>query len=262
MKSYVLDIIPKISRYSDERDLETYIFNKAWVLVDEDSKLKIVYRFRPKNDEIIISVDGNAKRGTWEFLEDGKSMIIEVENETKIFKHGFIDDTILALKLDNDESEYVVFFNDDKHHKIKDNSLNTIKDYLKVKYEGGLAKKVMHHDVFSKTFPLNWNQPIIKADSFSIEYYPELKGELELLNDKLQHLITKKFTADIILAFSEKRTISGELSKFNTQLLELLKDQKLPIALIDKIFAEHKFKTTFLNDFREYLRSNIVGDNK
>jgi hypothetical protein len=194
-------------------------------------------------------------------LEDGKSLVIEVNNETKIFRHGFIDDIVLALKLDNDNSEYVVFFNDDKHHKIKENSLNTIKDYLKDQYEKGLVQKITVNDTFSKTFPSTWNKNILNSDSFSPDNYPELKGQLELLNKKLQHLTSKKYASDIILAFSEKRTVSCELSKFNTQLLELLKEQKLPIALFDKIFAEHKLKTAFLNDFREFLRANIAAEN-
>ncbi len=194
-------------------------------------------------------------------MEDGKSLVIEVNNETKIFRHGFIDDIVLALKLDNDNSEYVVFFNDDKHHKIKENSLNTIKDYLKDQYEKGLVQKITVNDTFSKTFPSTWNKNILNSDSFSPDNYPELKGQLELLNKKLQHLTSKKYASDIILAFSEKRTVSCELSKFNTQLLELLKEQKLPIALFDKIFAEHKLKTAFLNDFREFLRANIAAEN-
>lgn len=183
-----------------------------------------------------------------------------MDNETKIFRHGFIDDTVLALKLDNDNTEYVVFFNDDKHQKIKENSLDTIKDYLKDKYEGGLKSKIIDNDIFSKTFPSTWNRPIINSDSFSPDNYPELKSELDILNSKLQHLVSKKFTSDIILAYSEKRTVSGELSKFNPQLLELLKNQKLPIELIDKIFAEHKYKSKFLEEYREYLRTQIVQE--
>jgi hypothetical protein len=257
MKAYILDIIPKIARYGDKKDLETYIFNKSWVLVDEDSNLKIVYRFRQKNDEILISVDGSAKRGTWEFLEDGKSIIIEVEQETKIFKHGFIDDTVLALKLDNDKSEYVVFFNDDVHDKIGDNSLNTIKDYLQDKYNGGLVKKIISNDTFSKTFPTHWPNPVVVAETFNQENYPELENVLEVINEKISNINTTDHAAQIVIAYSEKRSVPADLSKYNKELLDLLNNQKLPIAFLDKIFAGHKFKPAFIEEFKEYLQSRI-----
>jgi hypothetical protein len=257
MKTYILDIIPKIARYGDKKDLETFIFNKSWVLVDEDSNLKIVYRFRQKNDEILISVDGNATRGRWEFLEDGKSIIIEVGQETKIFKHGFIDDTVLALKLYNDKSEYVIFFNDDAYDKIGDNSLNTIKEYLQDKYKVGLVKKIKSNDMFSKTFPTHYSGPVIVSETFNQENYPELENVLEVINKKISYINTTDHAAQIIIDYSEKRSIAADLSKYNKELLNLLNNQKLPIALLDKLFSEHKFKHEFLSKFKEYLKSRI-----
>ncbi len=237
--------------------MESYIFNKSWVLVDEDSNLKIVYRFRQKNDEILISVDGHATRGIWEFLEDGKSIIIEVDQKTKIFKHGFIDDTVLALKLDNDKSEYVIFFNDDAYDRIGDNSLNTIKDYLQDKYNGGLVKKIISNETFSKTFPTNYSGPVIVSETFTQENYPELENVLVVINEKISYINTTDHAAQIIIDYSEKRSVAADLSKFNEELLHLLNSQKLPIALLDKLFAEHKFKPEFLAEFKEYLKSRI-----
>jgi hypothetical protein len=258
MKAYILDVFPKIERYSSQKDLETHILNKAWILVDEDNKKKVTYRFRKKNEEIIVGVDGKVTRGKWEFLEDGNSLLIQILDEPLIFKHSFIDDTVLALKLDNDKSEFVVFFNEKEEKRFKDNTLNTIRHYLKDRVKDNLPEGPIVHDRFSKTYPTHWSEPIIISASFSIDNFPELEGQIGIINDKIGYLKTKSHAVEILIAYCEKRSVPVEISKFNKEFLEHLNNQKFPIALIDKIFKEHKYRVDFTEEFKEYLREQIV----
>jgi hypothetical protein len=258
MKAYVLDIFPKIHRYSSNKDLETHILNKAWVLVDENNEQKVTYRFQEKDAEIIIGVDARGTIGKWQFLEDGKSLMIQVSDAVWIFKHSFIDETVLALKLDNDKSEFVVFFNENAQDRFKDNTLYTIRHYLKDKVKDNLPGGPIDDDRFSKTYPIHWSNPIHISASFNIEFYPELEGEIAIINEKIGDLKTKSHAVEILIAYCEKRSVPVEISKFNKEFLEHLNNQKFPIALIDKIFKEHKFYTDFTSEFKEYLREQIV----
>lgn len=131
MKSYILDIIPKIQRYSQKLDNLSILLNKHWVLLDEESPNKSVFIFREKNNQLLISINGIIKKGNWEYLGNN-SLLIDQPNGSLLYKHGFIDDCILALKVDGKE-EYALFVNEQWFEKqLK--SLNNILAYLDEKY--------------------------------------------------------------------------------------------------------------------------------
>jgi hypothetical protein len=67
--------------------METHILNKSWILVNDENDQKISYRFRETNKELLISVDGNAKKGEWELLEDGNSIYISADEIRRTFKY-------------------------------------------------------------------------------------------------------------------------------------------------------------------------------
>jgi hypothetical protein len=67
-----------------------------------------------------------------------KSLLIDKKEDSFIFKHGFFDENILALKIDSKE-EYAIFVNENKY----DGELNTIEgilDFLKKHYLDSLVK--------------------------------------------------------------------------------------------------------------------------
>lgn len=237
--------------------METHILNKSWILVNDENDQKISYRFRETNKELLISVDGNAKKGEWELLEDGNSIYISADEIRRTFKYSFIDDTVLALKLDNNNSEFIIFFNENAQDRFKDNTLNTIKNYLNDRVKINISRHLIENDVFSQSFPTQWSEPIYVSDTFTLGNYPKLEYELDVIKDKIQFLKTKSHAAEIFIAYCEKRSVSVEISKFNKPLLEHLNNQKFPIALIEKIFKEHRNKPIFLQEFKIFLQQQI-----
>lgn len=165
MKTYILDIIPKIKQYSKKMDIITVLTNQHWVVLDELSKSKSVYIFR-SNNELLISQNGKVKRARWEYLGQN-SLLIDIGEETYLFKHDFYDANILALKVDG-KNEYAVLVNESKYDGEL-NSLEQVKGFLfryyldyniypkevdgEVKLKKGLKEEsrsiVTHNGVFS-----------------------------------------------------------------------------------------------------------------
>jgi hypothetical protein len=58
MKTFLLDIIPRIQRYSQKLDNLTVLTNKHWVVIDEELKRKVVFIFREKDSQLLISENG------------------------------------------------------------------------------------------------------------------------------------------------------------------------------------------------------------
>ncbi len=129
MKTYLADIFPKIQRYSEKLDNLALLINQHWVSIDT-SISKTVYIFRT-NNELIISTNGKVEKAEWEFLGN-KSLLIDKATGSYLFKHGFFDENILALKVDSTE-EYAVFINEDKYDGEL-NSIESVIDFLNQKY--------------------------------------------------------------------------------------------------------------------------------
>jgi len=131
MKTFLLNIIPKIQKYSEKLDNITVLTNKHWVVIEEEVGKKIVFIFREKDNQLLISENGRIEKGTWEYLGNN-SLLIDRKEGSFLFKHGFIDDTVLALKVDG-KNEYALLVNESKFDNQL-NSLPTILNFLKLKY--------------------------------------------------------------------------------------------------------------------------------
>lgn len=134
MKTFIADIFPKIQNYSQKLDNLTILTNKHWVSIDNITTNKTVYIFR-NNSELLISRNGKVEKAKWEYLGN-KSLLIEIKDECHLFKHGFFDQNILALKIDS-KDEYAVFVNENNF----DESLNSIEKVLHQLNEKYLGSK-------------------------------------------------------------------------------------------------------------------------
>lgn len=130
MKTYLSDLIPKIQRFSQKLDDITKLTNKPWVVINDIDNTKVVYIFR-QSGELLISQDGRVEKAKWEYL-GFNSLLIDLKNESYLFKQGFFDDSILALKIDN-KNEYAFLVNESNFEKELNSSSRVI-EFLRTKY--------------------------------------------------------------------------------------------------------------------------------
>jgi len=130
LKTFISDLIPKLERFSQKLDNLSLLQNQHWIVVDEISNSKNVYIFR-KNNELLISQNGKVEKAKWEYLGNN-SLLIEKKDEIYLFKHGFFDENILALKVDS-KNEYAFLINENKCNG-EINSLDKVIEFLTNKY--------------------------------------------------------------------------------------------------------------------------------
>lgn len=130
MKTFISDLIPKIKRYSQQLDNLTLLTNQHWIVVDDNSDTKHVYIFR-SNNELLISQNGRVEKAKWEYLGND-TLLIDRKDESLLFRHGFFDENILALKTDG-KAEYAFFINETKSS-AELNSIEHIANFLQHKY--------------------------------------------------------------------------------------------------------------------------------
>lgn len=126
MKTFVLNIIRDIQEYSQKLDNLLLLTNYHWVMFDDLGTSKTTYFFR-ENGDLIISLDGRVEKSKWEYL-DKSSILIGIREQYYLFRHGFFDEHILALKVDG-KNEYAIFINESKYDS-EINNLDAVAGYL------------------------------------------------------------------------------------------------------------------------------------
>jgi hypothetical protein len=130
MRTYFSDIIPKLKQFSEKLDNTTLLCNQHWVVVDEIDQQKNLYIFRPSG-ELLISTNGKVEKATWEYLGN-QTLLIGRSEDSYLFKHGFFDSNVLALKIDS-RDEYAFLVNETKFDKDI-NSTERVHAFLNEKY--------------------------------------------------------------------------------------------------------------------------------
>ncbi|HEY0298846.1 MAG TPA: hypothetical protein VGB84_06465 [Arachidicoccus sp.] len=148
MKTFLSDLIPKLQRFSQKLDNNSLLQNQNWVLLDENNN-KTVYIFR-SNKQLLISLNGIVEKGNWEYLNE-KTLLIDRKDSSYIFKHGFFDENILAMKIDG-LNEYVFFINESKSI-VELNSIENVENFLVNKYMNNGTSKIIIDDLPLETLP-------------------------------------------------------------------------------------------------------------
>jgi len=174
MKTYITDIIPKIKRFSERLDNLTLLTNQHWVVIDELKNSKYVYIFR-SNYELLISQNGKIEKGKWEYLGNN-SLLIEKKDESYLFRHGFFDANILALKVDG-KDEFVFLVNENKYGGDL-NSIDKVLDFLESKY----LKMIPETQIEDRSLTLETDSETQEADN-KMKYF-KLDKELNIVENE------------------------------------------------------------------------------
>lgn len=184
MKTFLSDIFPRIQRYSEKLDNLSLLTNQHWVSIDDILSNKTVYIFRT-NNELLVSTNGKVEKEKWEYLGN-KSLLIDKKTDSYLFKQGFFDENILALKVDSSE-EYAVFVNENKYDGEL-NSIDRVFDFLRRTY---LEPSIISN-IETKTgqiiTPKNPNlKPIgeFETDKGKIKVELNFEGAIPALNNKV-----------------------------------------------------------------------------
>lgn len=132
-------LIPHIRNLSQKFDNTTLILSNHWVLVDEINSKKILHIFR-NNNELIISEGGRVDIASWRYL--GKNtLIIEKNKEKTLYKHGFFDSNIIAIK-NRDDQNYLFFVNEEKFDQGLNSKVKILKYFHNKYFINKISKKV------------------------------------------------------------------------------------------------------------------------
>lgn len=112
MKTYILDTVNRIKRFSESIDVSTLLCNKQWVVFnDTGEKQSLIFK---SNGSLIITTNGVGFETKWNWISANKSLTINEKNLIVLLHPSFVNKTILALQLDGTNQYTFLIDNNNK----------------------------------------------------------------------------------------------------------------------------------------------------
>ena len=110
MKQYLKSIVNDLKQFSNTLDKKSLLLNKPWALIDSDLGIqKIIFK---SDKEMVLSRDGNATKGKWEYLSEAKSLLLDRGADIILCKEEYIDESVLILRKDGTKDGYIILANE------------------------------------------------------------------------------------------------------------------------------------------------------
>lgn len=250
MKSFINDLIPRLVRFSQKLDNETLLMNQHWIIFNESNTSKIKYIFR-QNNQLLVSTDGVVDEGTWDYV-DKHTLYIKKSDGNFLLKHGFFDDTVLALKVDG-ANLYHVMVNEGKSGQ-EFTSIDQVAYYLESKY----LQQVSH-----KPDQLYSQPKVTTRKRVSTTYTDSVlrTNEMELIRSELANIKTHIDETDqimcihIVLDFAKGGNIESKFRNKYPRIVEMIMDGTIRYTPFLNVYERLKVLGTPIKKFE----SEVIG---
>lgn len=226
MKQYLKSIVNDLKQFSNTLDKKSLLLNKPWALIDSDLGIqRIIFK---SDKELVLSRDGNATKGKWEYLSEARSLLIDRGIDIILCKEEYVDESVLVLRKDGTKDGYIILANENNLP-----SLDAYKYLTKLSFERIGTMYIELNDKRFISAKRNQNEQIGTGSEVKLNGQTINDGEYEDKGGMKTYVISNGKISKII-NYTSLEGENGE--KF---LTDTIADTGLRIG--DKIF--HKDKT-------------------
>ena len=157
MRVYLKSIVQQLKNFSDTLDKTSILIDKPWALIDDEFEMqKFIFK---RNKELILSKNGQAQIGKWDYLAEAKSLLIDRNVDKILCNEAFIDKGVMILRLDGTENRFFILANEnvvpdlDAYRYLKDLRYQKLK-IVESKLFDGRIFEVQRDD-------LDWEVPVV-----------------------------------------------------------------------------------------------------
>jgi hypothetical protein len=179
---YLRSIVKQLRKYSATLDKTSILIDKPWALIDGEFEMqKLIFK---RDNELILSKNGQVQIGKWEYIPEAKSLLIDRVTNKILCNEAFIDKGVMVLKLDGTDSKFFVFANENIVPDLDANKYLRELRYLKLRIKEAklVDGKILEVQRFEESVSIRiGNKVSIEADSIE-----DGKYQLEVI-DNLQN---------------------------------------------------------------------------
>lgn len=185
MQLYLNNLIKRVKEYSLNLDKLEYLVDIPWVLIDDEYKVQ-KYIFK-RNGELVLSINGKADVGRWEYISSAKSLLIDRNTDKILLNQVFFNEAVMILNYDGLDQSFnlvnqilIPDLNVESYFKKLYYDKNSIKA---IELENGQILEVLNfNELYSKSI---LNLPIKIEGNSSIEFdvFKSKDGKKYIINN-------------------------------------------------------------------------------
>ena len=124
LEQYVEYIVPLVQQWSEDLWEENFYINKRWKEIrDADTYHEVVLHMFMAEGEYMVVVDGDVSKGTWRYLKESNTFIVEYGGKSSLFDLYFLNSDFFILRKHGDQSrkgrqKYYVYGNEKSTGKL------------------------------------------------------------------------------------------------------------------------------------------------
>ncbi len=128
MKAYLMSLPKSLKGISDRLNVRSLLCAKTWVVFHEEKKVIFIFQ---KDGSLIVSQNGVASKGKWEYIKSNKTILVEAVDVMLLLHPTFVDDVLFILQQDGTDG-YFVLIDEKQIGKFVQKTIAAIADYLRV----------------------------------------------------------------------------------------------------------------------------------
>lgn len=206
IKEYLTKISTDLSRYNQTLSKTSILIDKPWAIIDDNNEVqKLIFK---KNHDLILSKNGKAEIGKWEYFPEAKSLLIDRGSDKIFCNEIFIDKGVIILKLDGTKNDFFALANE-----------NIVPNLDIVGYLNHLLfKEPKPQKITTKSYNLENG---LSIEVYSDSYLEDLGGSESLVridNEKVNNGFYKIKDTDLTLVVKDSKIIETVFEKTYTIL--------------------------------------------
>ena len=112
MREKLEAIVGQLRRSSAALDRINALRDQPWIVATETERhMMLIFQ---GNGKLLVTVNGDVHYGRYEVIEGAESVLLNLDGKPRLYKHGFIDDALMVLKLQGYGFEPLVLVNEAK----------------------------------------------------------------------------------------------------------------------------------------------------
>lgn len=109
ISTQINNIVNQLKNYSASLEKSNILIDKPWTIIDDDNEIqRLIFK---KDKTLILSKNGQAQIGKWDYFPEAKSLLIDRITDKILCNEAFIDEGVLILKLDGTNNKLFVLAN-------------------------------------------------------------------------------------------------------------------------------------------------------
>jgi hypothetical protein len=104
IKAHFDSIVSQLRSHSVSLTKENIFVDKPWTIIDEDNEMqRLVFK---RNKSLIMSKNGEVNYGSWDYLPEMRSIVINRINNSILCNEAYIDEGVMILQLDGTSNQF------------------------------------------------------------------------------------------------------------------------------------------------------------